>query len=61
MNTETLIEEVCKKCPYYRRKCLFDYGDSITKIPCEALRILALIRFKALIENPPSSQKERER
>ena len=38
--TESLIEKVCKKCIYYRKICWFDYGDSITKIPCNALKAL---------------------
>ena len=32
------IAEFCKKCDYYRKGCFYDYGDSLTKIPCEALR-----------------------
>jgi len=38
--TESLIEKVCKKCIYYRKICWFDYGDSVTKIPCNALKVL---------------------
>lgn len=41
VSTEDLIETVCKKCRYYQKGCLFDYGDSLTKIPCEALIQLA--------------------
>ena len=27
----------CKKCNYYNKSCWYDYGDSLTKIPCYAL------------------------
>ena len=37
MGTDDLIEAVCKKCRYWRNGCLYDYGDSMTKIPCWAL------------------------
>ena len=39
------IRIICKKCCYYKNTCYYDYGDSITKIPCEALRILMKIEF----------------
>ena len=32
------IAKFCKKCRYYKSSCYYDYGDSLTKIPCEALR-----------------------
>ena len=34
------IENICKKCNYFRQGCWYDYGDSLTKIPCTALNIL---------------------
>jgi len=37
MGTDELIEVVCKKCRYWHNGCLYDYGDSLTKIPCRAL------------------------
>jgi len=37
MGTDELIEAVCKKCRYWQNGCLYDYGDSLTKIPCWAL------------------------
>jgi hypothetical protein len=37
MSTEDLIDIVCKKCRYYQKGCTFDKGDSLTKIPCQAL------------------------
>jgi hypothetical protein len=36
------IKEYCQKCIYYKRGCHYDYGDSMTKIPCEALRKIML-------------------
>ena len=38
--TESLIEKICKKYIYYKKVCWFDYGDSVTKIPCQALKVL---------------------
>ena len=32
------IKEYCQNCIYYNTRCFYDYGDSLTKIPCEALR-----------------------
>ena len=32
------IKEICQKCIYYHKGCFYDYGDSLTKIPCRALR-----------------------
>jgi hypothetical protein len=46
MSTQDFIETVCKKCDYYKKGCFFDYGDSLTKIPCQAL-----IQLRALLEN----------
>lgn len=40
-----LIDLICKRCRYYKTNCYYDYGDSLTKIPCEALRYLAYIMF----------------
>ena len=45
------IKEYCQKCIYYKNRCFYDYGDSLTKIPCEALR-----RIK---KNPPKTPKRR--
>ena len=43
--SDELIKIVCSKCRYFRKTCLFDYGDSLTKIPCEAFRILNMIEL----------------
>jgi len=48
---EKLIEQICRRCPYFKKGCWFDEGDSITKIPCEALRILALERMRLKMES----------
>jgi len=45
MNRIDEIKIVCKKCHYYKNICHYDYGDSMTKIPCEALRILMKIEL----------------
>lgn len=37
MGTDELIKCICEKCPYWKKICWFDYGDSMTKIPCWAL------------------------
>jgi len=54
MSTQDLIETVCKKCHSWQKGCPFDYGDSLTKIPCEALIQLAkpesLITEKKFLE-----------
>jgi len=44
MSTQDLIETVCKKCHKWQKGCPFDYGDSVTKIPCEALIQLAKLK-----------------
>jgi len=46
MSTQDLIETVCKKCHLWQKGCPFDYGDSLTKIPCEAL--VQLVRLDIL-------------
>ena len=48
MSTEDLIDVVCKKCRYYQTRCFFDHGDSLTKLPCEALKRLAEQRLREL-------------
>ena len=45
MNRIDEIKIICKKCHYYKNICHYDYGDSMTKIPCEALRILMKIEL----------------
>jgi hypothetical protein len=37
LEIDELIKVVCKKCRYWQNGCLFDYGNSLTKIPCRAL------------------------
>jgi len=37
-NSNYYIKEICEKCPKYKTEdCTYDYGDSLTKIPCRAL------------------------
>ena len=43
--SDQFIKSICKKCRYYKKGCFYDYGDSLTKIPCEALIVLTKIKF----------------
>jgi len=49
------IKEYCQKCIYYKSRCFYDYGDSLTKIPCEALR---RIKKEESSKNPKKEGKE---
>ena len=40
------ISDFCKKCNYYRKGCYFDYGDSLTKIPCYALQTIIKMDYE---------------
>jgi len=44
---DRLIDIICAQCPYRKRGCFYDHGDSITKIPCEAFLEICKIIFKA--------------
>lgn len=37
---ERIVRTICKKCRYYKTTCLYDAGDSITKVPCRALTLI---------------------
>lgn len=45
INSNDLIDWICKKCRYYKRECLYDKGGSETKIPCEALGIIMKMMY----------------